>query len=105
VPADTDYADLASLTAASSAYAGRDNAQAPLGDFPAGGDALEPLVACDDALGMNHAGVLNVLYSDGTVRTIELAREIERGTLPASTTNVPVGPGSPLVELRKLVGD
>lgn len=105
VPAGTDYARLSALTGESSAYAGRDVARAPLGAFPAGGKDLEPLVACDGALGMNHAGVLNVLYSDGSVRTVELAREIERGALPAGTESVAAGRGSPLPDLRKLVGD
>ncbi|MCH7572771.1 MAG: hypothetical protein IH891_07635, partial [Planctomycetes bacterium] len=53
------FADLEAITGDHSAYAGRDNANHPLPRFPTSGE--EPLIACDNAHGMNHAGVLNVL--------------------------------------------
>jgi hypothetical protein len=101
----TNFKDLASLGPKSSAYAARDTRAFPLAKFPSGGAELEPLVACDDARGMNHEGALNVLFSDGTVRTYEIARLVADGTLPPGTTTIVVGPGSPLPELQKLAGD
>lgn len=105
VPDGVDFADLASLGPASSAYAGRDVANHPLAKFPSGGAEIETLIACDDAGGMNHDGALNVLLSDGTVKTLLLDQLIEEGRLPADATNIPVGPDSPLEELRVLVAD
>jgi hypothetical protein len=94
--------DLANPTADSTAYAGRDMARFPLAKFPAGGAELEPIAACDDAQGWNHERVANVLYSDGSVVTLSLERLIEQGRVPADTTTLPVGPASPLEDLRKL---
>jgi len=85
-----------------SAYACRDMQTHPLQRFPSGGENNEPLLACDNANGMNHDGVMNVLYTDGTVLTLHIAREIELGRLPAGTTLIEVGPDSPLEDLRKL---
>lgn len=90
---------------AASAFAGRDTKNHPLAKFPSGGAELEPLVACDNAAGMNHDGAMNVLYSDGSVRTFRLEDLIAAGKLPAGTTDIPVGPDSPLEDLRKLVVD
>ena len=84
-----------------SAYACRDMQAHPLQRFPSGGENNEPLLACDNASGMNHDGVMNVLYTDGTVLTLHVAREIELGRLPAGTTLIEVGPGSPHEDLRK----
>jgi len=94
--------DLANPTPGSTAYAGRDMARFPLAKFPSGGDELEPLVACDDSQGWNHDGVVNVLYSDGSVVTLSLERLLEQGRVPPGTTALPVGPASPLDDLRKL---
>jgi len=105
VPPGTDWTDLASLGPQSSAYAGRDQVAAPLARFPSGGPEIEPLAACDNADGMNHDGCMNVLYSDGTVVLLRLADEIAAGRLPAGARSIPVGPGSPLPDLAKLVGD
>ena len=102
---DVDYRNLEALTGADSAYAGRDVAAFPLAKFPAGGSELEPLVACDNAHGLNHDGCMNVLYSDGSVVTLFLAEEIERGHLPAGTATIPLGQDSPIPELRKLTAD
>ena len=88
---------------ASGDYAGRDTKTHPLAKFPSGGDELETLIACDNANGLNHDGVMNLLQSDGTVVTYELADLIARGTLPPETTNIVVGPESPLVKLRVLL--
>jgi hypothetical protein len=105
VPAEVDYRDLAALTGAGSAYAARDTVAFPLAKFPAGGPANEPLAACDNARGLNHAGCMNVLYSDGSVVTLSLAQEIEAGRLPAGTSTIPVGKDSPIPDLRKLSQD
>ena len=91
------------LTGAHSAYAGRDLAAFPLERFPTRGD--EPLMACDNAAGMNHAGVMNVLYADGSIKTFQLDQEIERGRLGPDAAVIPVGPDSPLPDLRKLTLD
>ena len=105
VRADVDFRALETLTGADSAYAARDVAAFPLAKLPSGGAELEPLVACDNAHGLNHAGCTNVLYSDGTVVTLLLAQEIERGHLPADAKTIPVGKGSPIADLRKLTQD
>jgi hypothetical protein len=102
VRAGVDYRQVAALTGADSAYAARDTAAFPLAKFPSGGPEIEPLVACDNARGMNHAGCMNVLYSDGSVRTLSLAEEIDSGRLPEGTTTIPVGRNSPIPDLRKL---
>jgi hypothetical protein len=105
VRADVDYRALETLTEADSAYAARDVEAFPLAKFPSGGPELEPLVACDNADGLNHAGCTNVLYSDGTVVTLLLAQEIERGHVPADAKTIKVGKGSPIADLRKLTQD
>lgn len=99
----TDYRDLASLTGASSAYAGRNSAEFPVVKFPAGGADLEALVACDSS--KNHDGVIDVLRSDGSILTLSLAQELERGRIPPGSIEIPVGRGSPIPELTKLSGD
>ncbi len=105
MPDGTNFKDLAALGPNASAYAGRNTRDFPLAKFPSGGAEIQALVACDDAHGMNHEGALNVLYSDGSVRTLQLASLIADGTLPAGTTTIPVGPDSPIPELRTLAGD
>ena len=85
-----------------SAYAARDMQTFPLTKYPSGGPELETIAACDNAHGMNHAGCMNVLRSDGSVVTLSLAQEIQLGRLPAGTTVIPVGKNSPLPELQKL---
>ena len=105
VPEKVDYRYLEALTGADSAYAARDNVAFPLAKFPSGGAELEPLVACDNAHGLNHDGCMNVLYSDGSVVTLFLAEEIERGLLPAGATTIPIGKDSPILDLCKLTTD
>lgn len=100
-----DYRAVDALTNADSGYALRDLVAFPLPRFPAGGSANEALAACDNANGLNHAGCMNVLYTDGSVRTFTLAQEIERGTLPPGARTIPVGPDSPLPDLRVLSPD
>ncbi len=51
-----------------SAYAGRDQARFPLGPNPSGQEAI---VACDNDGVVCHAGGVNVLYADGSVRFLE----------------------------------
>ena len=105
VPDGTGYGDLGALTGASSAYAGRNSAEHPLVKFPAGGAELEALVACDNARGMNHDGALNVLRSDGSIATLSLQQELERGRIPPGSDRILVGKDSPIPELAKLSGD
>jgi len=85
---------------ARSGYAGRDVAAHPFPAFPTGGD--EVVMACANRGGMNHDGVTNVLYADGSVVTLVLERLVERGRLGAGAATIPVGPDSPLEELRAL---
>lgn len=103
VPPGTDWKTPASLDGQSSAYAARDTVAHPFGAFPSGGRAA--VLACDDAQRMNHEGVLNVLYADGSVRTFALEELIAAGRVPAGTSNLVVGPASPLEELRVLTAD
>jgi len=99
---DADFHLLGSLTPASSAYAGRDARAHPLATFPSGGPELQALVACDSA--ENHGGPVNVLFSDGSVRTYEPEPLVRQGRLAAGAPIV-VGPDSPLEELRALAPD
>ena len=105
VAANVDYKALHELTGADSAYAARDHVKFPLPKFPSGGPEIEPLVACDNEHGLNHKGCMNVLYSDGSVVTLFLEEEIERGNLPAGSRTIPVGEDSPIADLRKLTRD
>lgn len=105
VPEGLDFHAPDALPPEASAYAARDMRAFPPARFPSGGAELEPLVACDNARGLNHEGCMNVLYSDGSVKTLLLTQEIERGHLPSDATTIPVGPDSPLPDLRKLVPD
>jgi len=98
--ADVDYRAAATLSSADTAYAVRDLAAFPLEKFPCGG--REPLAACDDARGANHAEGANVLFADGSVELFTLEQEIASGRLPAGTLALPVGPASPIPELAKL---
>lgn len=84
-------------------YAARDTTAYPLARFPSGGAELEPLASCDGGDRPAHEGCMNVLYSDGSVLTLILAEEIERGRLAPGTTTIALGPDSPIPELRKLV--
>ena len=84
-------------------YAARAASAHPLAHFPSGGAELEPLAACDGASRMPHKGCMNVLYSDGSVKTLMLDQEIERGEVPKGATSIAVGKDSPIEELRKLV--
>ena len=99
----SSFADLGSVTGEHSAYAGRDTANHPLAAFPTRG--TEPLIACDNAAGMNHDGVMNVLYADGSIKTYVLEQEREKGTLGADETTIWIGPNSQLEDLRKLTLD
>lgn len=101
--AETRWSEPATLTEDDTAYAARDARRFPLAKFPSGGSELEPIAACDGARGPNHAGCINLLQSDGSVVTLELATLIARGLLPPGADAIPVGPDSPLPELRKLV--
>jgi hypothetical protein len=105
VPESLDHRDLAALTGDASAYAARDTVRFPLAKFPSGGSELEPIAACDNAHGMNHDGCMNVLYSDGSILTLFVSEEIERGRLAAGATTIPVGADSPIPDLRKLTQD
>ena len=96
------WSDEAAVRGDWSAYAVRDLEAYPLEQFPSGGREPEPLLACDNANGMNHAGLLNLLRADGSIVTYDLAEEIAQGRLPAGSEHIQVGPDSPYAELRKL---
>lgn len=102
LPQVIDFTQTDSLGNESSAYACRNQEDYPLAQFPAGGANNEPILACDNANGMNHDGVMNVLYTDGSITTLHLDQEIERGRLPAETTTIIVGKESPIEDLAKL---
>ena len=74
-----------------------------LGEFPSGGIYLRAIVACPSKPKLSHAGRLNVLYNDGSVKALELKRLIEKGLLPADAQSIPLGPESPIEELRVLL--
>lgn len=99
-PPEDWFDDLEGVDGASSSYAGRDVENHPLASFP--GPGTEPIVACDNHDGTNHADVTNVLMSDGSIVSLELATEIELGNLPEGTERIVVGPDALLPELRKL---
>ncbi len=99
---DDAFASPGSFDATSTAYAFRNLADHPLSKFPAGGEDNEPILACDNASGMNHAGVMNVLYTDGSILTLHIEQEIERKRLPPGTTTIAVGTNSPIEALKKL---
>ena len=103
VPGNVDLRNPDSLTGEHSAYAVRDFRNHPLDKFPTGGD--EPILACDNAHGMNHEDAVNVLYADKTVRRFLLEQEIEGGRLPEDATTIVVGPESAIPDLRKLLAD
>jgi len=102
MPAGLDLANASAFPPGATAYAGRDLARFPLSRFPSGGTELEPIACCDNARGLNHDGVMNVLYSDGSVITLQLEQLVGAGRLPADATTIPVGPTSPIPELAKL---
>ena len=97
-----DFSSPKDFAPSKTAYACRDQESHPLPKFPAGGSENEPILACDNANGMNHDGVMNVLYTDGSVTTLHLAQEIERGHLSPGTTTITVGVESELQDLKKL---
>jgi prepilin-type processing-associated H-X9-DG protein len=97
------WRDLSRVTDDWTAYAARDVERAPLASLP--GRNTEALVACANHGGPNHpSGVTNVLFADGSVVTYEVAVEVSHGRLPEGSEFVPVGPESPLAELRSLRG-
>ena len=64
---------------------------------------LFALAACDNAHGSNHDGVVNVLYTDRTVKSFEYELLRERGILAADEPWLITGSDSPMEELRALV--
>lgn len=105
-PPDTDFLKVDALSDASSAYAARDARTHPFEAYPEGGPGLAAVVACDNVGGtLNHRGLMNVLYSDGSIRTFVLDELIERGTLPPGTSVLVPGPRSPIADLRVLTVD
>ena len=94
------FADIEAVTGAHSSYAGRNLFSHPLSRFPTSGS--EVLMACDNSAGMNHDGVMNVLYADGSVKTFELAVEIAAGRLTETATVIPVGSNATAEDLGKL---
>ena len=99
LPWDEWWSDLEAVDGSYSAYAGRDCGKHPLRKFPA--PASEPLIADDNDTEMNHRTATNVLYGDGFVKTFELAILEEEGVIGPDESLV-VGPGSQVVDLRKL---
>jgi len=97
------YSQLDAIDGEYSAYAGRNMKEHPLRKFP--GSGKEVLVADDNEPEMNHRTTTVVLFADGSVGTYELKDLHENGTLAAEQEVLPVGPDSPIEELRKLTLD
>jgi prepilin-type processing-associated H-X9-DG protein len=102
-PPEAWFADLARVTGASTAYAGRDMARFPLAKFPCGGH--EPVAACDNHAGQNHERYTNVLFADGSIETWDLEQEIAEGRLPAGAAKLAIGAGASDELLAKLSAD
>ena len=96
---ETWFNDLATVNGESSSYAGRDAKKFRLSSIPGPGDSL---VACDNQHGTNHDNITNVLMSDGSILSLELASEIEFGNVPVGTTDLVIGPDSTIEELKTL---
>jgi len=80
-------------------YAWRDMQSFPLERFP--GSGREPLAACGAE---RHApDVVHVLYNDGSIQPLTLAALKAEGVVPADADLVPIGPDSPVPDLRKLI--
>jgi prepilin-type processing-associated H-X9-DG protein len=76
-----------------------------LAAFPAGGTQLRAIVACRTSTKMSHFGALNVLFTDGSVKTLQLGKLIQSAKLPASSLLIPMGLESPLEELKLLISE
>jgi len=96
---ETWFNDLSTVNGESSSYAGRDAVKYRLPSTAGPGDSL---VACDNQHGSNHDNVTNVLMSDGSILSLELATEIELGNVPEGTTELVIGPTSTIEELKPL---
>ncbi len=95
------YTDLEQVDGQSTAYAGRDMEHHPLRKFP--GSGKEVLVCDDNDPEMNHTNETVVLYADGSVGRFDLVTLEEQGILEKDAVVLPVGPASPLEELRKVI--
>lgn len=91
------WSELDRIDGTWSAYAGRDTRNHPIKRL----SGSEPLVADDNDGSTNHATATNVLYGDGTVRSLELEVLREEGVLGPDETLV-VGPDSQVEDLTKL---
>lgn len=91
------WTDLDALDGTWSAYAGRDTVHHPIKRL----SGSEPLIADDNEGSPNHPTSTNVLWGDGSVRTIEVELLREQGVLGPDEDLV-VGPESQLEELRVL---
>ena len=98
VAMDANWKDAESFGPQHTGYAVRDLVAHPLEKYPTGGEFA--FLACDQAAGDNHGGILNVLMADGSVRTFVLAQLLERGLVPPETTRIELGPSSPIELLR-----
>jgi hypothetical protein len=94
------YNHLDQVDGTYSAYAGRNMKEHPLRKFPGG--PKEALVADDNDPDMNHRTTTVVLFADGSPSTFELSELIKSGVLHEDQKTLPVGPDSPVDELRTL---
>jgi prepilin-type N-terminal cleavage/methylation domain-containing protein len=94
------FKDLEAIDGTYSSYAGRDCAHFPLRKFP--GSGKEAILADDNDPDMNHPGTTLVLMADGSIERYEVAKLKESGVLGPDDVHLPVGPDSPIEELRKL---
>ena len=96
------YADKTVINGGFSSYAGRNVREYPFKRWPP--KAAQILVADDNdgGDGGNHSTSTVVLRGDGSTEALELILEQEKGNLAPDEEFIPVGPGSPIVELTKL---
>ncbi|MFT7540478.1 MAG: prepilin-type processing-associated H-X9-DG protein [Gammaproteobacteria bacterium] len=76
----------------------RDIEAHPLESFPSGGGI--PILTCPQSGHEGHKGILNVLFADGSVRTLSLELLKEQGHIPVDTTDITPGPNSTVSLLR-----
>jgi prepilin-type N-terminal cleavage/methylation domain-containing protein/prepilin-type processing-associated H-X9-DG protein len=104
LPHEEWWSDLARVDGTYSAYAGRDLKNFPLRQGLSS-SGKEPLLSDDNDPTLNHRTTTNVLYADGSVQTFEFLALKEEGKLTADEETLPIGPESPIEDLRKLTRD
>ena len=92
------WTDLDAIDGSYSAYAGRDCKNNPLRKL----SGKQILIATDNDPEMNFETTTLGLYGDGSVQTFEIELLKEEGVLDPEEEYLPVGPESPVEDLRKI---